>query len=155
MAAAGGDAAASLSVDVHMRPSVSIKVESGIKVESASASAIAASSVADSVAPAGTAAAGNAADSVAAAGGAAASSAAASVASAGSAAPSTFVDVGMRPSVAIKVESGVRAAAAAGGIDDGWYMTGNTGGTAEDFARRRRFRELVASLSRQRSRQLR
>jgi len=47
------------------------------------------------------------------------------------------------------------AAAAAGGSDDGWYMTGNTGGIAEDFARRRRFRELVASLSRQRSCQLR
>jgi len=83
------------------------------------------------------------------------SSGAASVASVGSAAPCTSVDVDMRPLVAVKVESGERAAAAPGGRDDGWYMTGNTGGIADEFARRRLFRELVASLPRQRSRQLR
>ena len=141
----------------------------------AAAGGAAATSAADSMAAAGGAAATSAADSMAAAGRAAASlsvdadmsikvesitataasSVADSMAAADSAAASTYKDVDMRPFVSIKLDSSERVAAAAGGSDDGWYMTGSTGGTAEDFAHRRRFRELVASISRKHSLQLR
>jgi len=141
----------------------------------AAAGAAAATSAADSMAAAGDAVDTGAADFMAAAGRAAASlsvdadmyikvesitataasSVADSVAAADSAAASTYKDVDMRPSVSIKLESSERVAAAAGGSDDRWYMAGSTGGTAEDFAHRRRFRELVASLSQKHSRQLR
>jgi len=85
----------------------------------------------------------------------AASSVADSMAAADSAAASTYTDVDMRPSVSIMFESRERVAAAAGESDDGWYMAGSTGGTTEELAHRRRFRELVASLSRKHSRPLR
>ena len=141
----------------------------------AAAGGAAATSAADSMAAAGGAAATSAADSMAAADRAAASlsvdadmsikvesitataasSVADSMAAADSAAASTYTDVDMRPSVSIMFESRERVAAAAGESDDGWYMAGSTGGTTEELAHRRRFRELVASLSRKHSRPLR
>jgi len=117
----------------------------------------------DSMAAAGGAVATGAADAMEAAGGAAASlsvdadmsikvesrtataasSAADSVAPADSAAASSTMIVDMRPFVSIKLKSSEPVAEAADGIDDGWYMTGCTGGTAEDFEHLRRFRKLV------------